>query len=344
MAFALANWGKQNWFEPKKDKNKARDLPKIKEGLPLQMDMKNKGKYWVVAFYYYTPIFDAEEFVVQHLNYCKQIGILGRIYIAKEGINGTIGGTWQQVNIYMDDLKSDPRFEGVSFKLDEFDEPAFNRMHVRLKNEIVHSGLKEVNPIRRTGKHLHGKEFQEMKERDDVIVLDVRSNYETRLGKFKNALTLDMETFREFPSKLPELEKYRDKKVITYCTGGIKCEKASAYLLEQGFKDVYQLYDGIIGYAKETGGKDFDGVLYVFDGRVSVPVNEVNPKVISTCKNCNTPVARSLNCANVNCNEQFVMCVQCAEEMEGCCTEACQKSPGKRAYNGTGFYAKPKLV
>lgn len=134
--------------------------------------MKNKGKIWVLAFYYYTPIFDADEFVVQHLSYCKQIGVLGRIYIAREGINGTISGTPQQINIYMDDLKSDPRFEGVSFKIDEFENNAFNRLHVRLKNEIVHSGLKNVSPIRRTGKHLHGKEFQEMQKREDVVVVD----------------------------------------------------------------------------------------------------------------------------------------------------------------------------
>lgn len=303
--------------------------------------MGKKEKFWVLAFYYYTPIFDAEDFVKQHLSYCKQIGIKGRIYIAREGINGTISGTPQQINIYMDDLKSDPRFEGVSFKIDEFDHNAFNRIHVRLKNEIVFSGLKNVNPIRRTGKHLHGKEFQEMQQRDDVVVVDVRSNYETRLGKFKNALSFDMETFREFPEKVKELEKYKDKKIITYCTGGIKCEKASSYLLEQGFKDVYQLYDGIIGYAKETGGKDFDGVLYVFDGRVTVPVNEVNPTVISTCKKCNVLVARSLNCANVDCNEQFTMCEPCSIEMEGCCTKACMEAPGKRIYNGTGFYARP---
>ncbi|MDP3927556.1 MAG: rhodanese-related sulfurtransferase [Bacteroidota bacterium] len=305
--------------------------------------MEKKSVYWVLAYYFYTPIFDAEEYVGYHLAYCKKLGIKGRIYIAREGINGTISGTPQQMNVYMDDLKSDPRFEGISFKVDEFDHIPFSKMHVRLKNEIVHSGLKNVNPIRLTGKHLHGEEFQALQKQEDVIVVDVRSNYETRLGKFKNAITFDMETFREFPEKVKELEKYKDKKIVTYCTGGIKCEKASAYLLEQGFKDVYQLYDGIIGYAKETGGKDFDGVLYVFDGRVTVPINEVNPEVISECKKCGVKVARSLNCANVDCNEQFTMCEACSNEMEGCCTTECMQSPGKREYNGTGFYAKPSV-
>lgn len=305
--------------------------------------MDKTAPYKVLAFYFYTPLPDAEDFTQEHLAYCQQLGVRGRIYIAKEGINGTLSGTPAQVQVYMDDLQSDPRFEGISFKVDDFEQSPFNRLHVRLKREIVHSGLKDVNPIRRTGKHLHGPEFQEMMYRDDVVVVDVRSNYETRLGKFKNALTFDIETFREFPEKVKELEAYKDKKVVTYCTGGIKCEKASAYLIEQGFKDVYQLYDGIIGYARETGGKDFEGVLYVFDGRVTVPVNTVNPTIISTCKRCGTPVARNLNCANVACNEQFVMCETCSDEMEGCCSDVCKTAPGKRAYNGTGFYAKPPV-
>lgn len=306
--------------------------------------MDRNSNYWVLAYYFYTPIFDAEDFVQHHLKYCRQLGITGRIYIAVEGINGTICGTPQQCSVYMDDLQSDPRFEGVRFKIDPAETNAFNRLHVRLKKEIVNSGLKDVNPIRRTGKHLHGPEFQEMMYRDDVVVVDVRSNYETRLGKFKNALSFDIETFREFPTKLKELEQYKDKKVVTYCTGGIKCEKASAFLIENGFKDVYQLHDGIIGYAKETGGKDFDGVLYVFDGRVTIPVNEVNPTVISRCKRCDTPAARNLNCANVDCNEQFVMCEACSDEMEGCCSEPCTHAPGKRKYNGTGFYSRPPVA
>ncbi len=305
--------------------------------------MERNSNFWVLAYYFYTPIFDAEDFVQHHLKYCRQLGLTGRIYIAVEGINGTICGTPQQCSVYMDDLQSDPRFEGVSFKIDPAETNSFNRLHVRLKKEIVHSGLQNVNPIRRTGKHLHGEAFQQMMYRDDVVVVDVRSNYETRLGKFKNALSFDIETFREFPTKLKELEAYKDKKVITYCTGGIKCEKASAFLIESGFKDVYQLHDGIIGYAKETGGKDFDGVLYVFDGRVTVPINEVNPTVISKCKKCKEPTARSLNCANVDCNEQFVMCETCAVEMEGCCSEPCTQAPGKRVYNGTGFYSRPPV-
>jgi UPF0176 protein len=219
-------------------------------------------------------------------------------------------------------------------------------MHCRYKNEIVNSGLKElddINPNEITGKHLKGNEFLALKDDEDVVVLDVRSNYETRIGKFKNAITLDIETFREFPSKLPELEKYKDKKVITYCTGGVKCEKASGFLMKNGFKDVYQLHDGIIGYSKDTGGKDFEGVLYVYDGRVTIPINTINPATIGHCKVCNEGTNRSLNCANVDCNEQFNMCEKCAVGLEGSCSETCKTAPGKRAYNGTGYYTRPVI-
>ncbi|MFN4083852.1 MAG: rhodanese-related sulfurtransferase [Bacteroidia bacterium] len=299
--------------------------------------------YWVLAYYFYTNIADAEDFAYYHLKYCKQLGIRGRIYVSHEGINGSISGTPAQCQVYMSDLKEDPRFEGTEFKIDPANEHAFTRMHCRYKNEIVHSGLRHLNPNLKTGKHLRGQEVQQMMQQDDVVLLDVRSNYETRLGRFKNAITLDIENFREFPEKVKELEHLKNKKVITYCTGGIKCEKASAYLLEQGFTDVYQMHNGIIGYANDTGGKDFEGVLYVFDGRVTVPINKVNPTLIAKCIKCGTPTDRNLNCANVYCNEQFNMCPDCSNKMEGCCSETCMNSDGKRPYNGTGFYAKPPV-
>lgn len=306
----------------------------------------SRNNYQVIAYYHYTSIPNAEELVPQHLAFCKSIGIRGRIYIAQEGINGTISGTIDECKKYMDYLLADPIFSGIEFKIDEHHEHAFNRIHVRYKTEIVYSGLrdpKEIDPTKETGKHLRGDEFAKLKEQDDVVIIDVRSNYETRLGRFKNSVTLDIETFREFPNKVAELEKYKDKKVVTVCTGGIKCEKASAYLIKQGFKDVYQLHNGIIGYAKDTGGKDFDGSLYVFDGRVSVPINHVNPTAIANCKKCGTPTLRNLNCANVECNEQYNMCETCSDAMQGACSESCLNHPRKRPYNGTGYYTRPTL-
>jgi len=173
---------------------------------------------------------------------------------------------------------------------------------------------------------------------DDVVLVDMRSKYEHVLGKFKDAVTLDIENFRDMPDKVHELEKYKDKKVVTYCTGGIKCEKASAYLLEQGFENVYQLHGGIIKYGLEQGGEDFEGKCYVFDNRVAIDVNQVNPKVISKCYVCDTPSDHMVNCANTICNRHVPICESCMEKMEGCCSEGCQSAPTKRAWNMEGYY------
>ncbi|MBI3233505.1 MAG: rhodanese-related sulfurtransferase [Bacteroidetes bacterium] len=217
-------------------------------------------------------------------------------------------------------------------------------MILRHKPEIVHSGLRDpktVNPTVKTGTHVNGETFLKMKEDEDVVILDVRSNYEHGVGRFEGAITLDIENFREFPDKISELEHIKNKKVITYCTGGIKCEKASAYLIERGFKDVYQLHGGIVKYAKETGGKDFEGVCYVFDNRVTVPVNQINPKVISVCYCCGTSSTRMINCANPECNEHVPMCEECGWKMAGACSDTCKTHPRLREYDGTGYYVKP---
>ncbi|TAF45323.1 MAG: rhodanese-related sulfurtransferase [Sphingobacteriales bacterium] len=299
--------------------------------------------YQTLLYYCYTPIANAEQFAANHLKFCKQLGLKGRIIIADEGINGTVSGTVAQCEAYKKHIAADDRFGNLDFKTDEVDAPSFVKMHCRYKSEIVYSGLKNpsvIDPNRQTGIHLAATDFLEMKNRDDVVVLDVRSNYEHSLGKFKNAVTLDIDNFRDFPTKINELAQYRDKKIITYCTGGIKCEKASALLLHEGFKNVYQLHGGIVKYGKEVAGQDFEGKCYVFDNRIAVDVNTVNPVVISTCLNCGTTTSKMINCANPECNEHFTQCNACGENLDGCCSDACKAHPRKRLYNGTGYYVK----
>lgn len=299
--------------------------------------------YHVLLYYGYTPIDEPEQFAKHHAEFCKSLKLKGRIIVAPEGLNGTVSGTPESCDTYIKEVKKDPRFTEIEFKTDVVTKPAFEKLFVRVKPEIVHSGLRDpsvINPQKKTGIHLNGEDFLKLKDQDNVVVLDVRSDYEHGVGKFKNAITLDIHNFREFPSKIQELEHLKDKKVITYCTGGIKCEKATALLLEKGFKEVYQLHGGIIQYAKDTGGKDFDGVCYVFDNRLVVPVNSVNPSEVSHCRHCGNSSHRMINCANALCNAHFVQCETCSTDLEGCCSEACQQSPAKRAYNGTGYYVK----
>lgn len=296
--------------------------------------------YQIVLYYCYAPIQDPEAYREEHHLKGLALGIKGRIIIAPEGLNGTVSGTSEACNAYMEYIHSDPRFASTDFKVESYHEHAFQKLHVRVKPEIVHSSLHHINPTQKTGIHLAPSAFKEMKDRDDVVVLDVRSNYEHQMGKFKNAVTLDIENFREFPDKIKELEQYKGKKILTYCTGGIKCEKASAYLLEQGFPEVYQLHGGIIKYGIEEGGEDFEGKCYVFDGRIVADVNKVNPVVISSCYVCGKPSARMVNCANPVCNRHEPICEACGWEMDGACSTDCKEHPEKRPYDGSGYYAK----
>lgn len=296
--------------------------------------------YTVLLYYCYTKIENPELFREQHHALCLQLNLRGRIIVAHEGLNGTVSGLQADCQAYMDSLHADPRFAAIDFKSEASETPAFSKLHVRVKSEIVYSGLEHIDPNVRTGVHLSPQEFKEMMKQEDVVVLDVRSIYEHSLGHFKNAVTLDIENFREFPDKISELEKYKDKKILTYCTGGIKCEKASAFLLESGFENVYQLHGGIIKYGIEANGEDFEGKCYVFDNRLATEVNTVNPKVVSTCYVCGTVSDRMVNCANPECNIHVPICEECGHELEGACSPTCQTHPQKRPYNGTGYYQK----
>ena len=299
-------------------------------------------KYLTLLYYNYVFVADPTKEVENHLAFCESIGLKGRILIASEGLNGTVSGTQEQCEEYMKHIAAHPLFHDTEFKIDEVEAVTFNKMHVRAKKEIVAFGDRdhEIDPSRETAPHLTPEEVLEMKDEDNVVMLDVRSNYEHNIGKFKNAVTLDIDNFRDFPLQIKELEPLKDKTVITYCTGGIKCEKASAFLLKNGFENVYQIDGGIVKYCKETGGKDFDGELYVFDQRVKVPVNSVNPETISICKRCEEKSTRMVNCANPVCNDHFVLCEACGWKHEGTCSDECFDVPKRRKYDGTGYYLR----
>lgn len=296
--------------------------------------------YLILLYYCYTNIEDPESFRNQHHEYCIENNLRGRIIIASEGINGTVSGLKPDCEKYMKHLHADTRFSHTEFKVEPFESHAFQKINVRVKDEIVHSGLKHIDPTKKTGLYIEPQEFKDTKNDEDVVIVDVRSNYEHNIGKFKNAISFDIENFRDFTEKVEELKKYKDKKIITYCTGGIKCEKASAYLLEKGFNNVYQLHGGIIKYGIEEGGEDFEGKCYVFDNRIVADVNKVNPKVISSCYICGTNCDRMVNCANPECNKHVSICEKCADELEGTCSKKCKEHPKKRHYDGNGYYPK----
>lgn len=301
-----------------------------------------KKQYSILLYYCYAQIDDFEAYREQHHLFCLEHNLRGRVIISPEGLNGTVSGLKEDCEKYMAYVQGDMRFADTEFKVEAHDKMAFAKLHVRVKQEIVHSSLRHINPREKTGTYVEPQEFKEIlkNQPEDTVILDVRSDYEHKVGRFKNALTLDIENFRDFPEKVKELEGLKNKKVITYCTGGIKCEKASAYLLEQGFENVYQLHGGIIKYGIEAGGEDFEGKCYVFDNRIVADVNSVNPSIVSRCHITGVPTDRMVNCANPICNAHIPMSEEAGWLMDGCCSESCRQNPERRPYDGTGYYQK----
>lgn len=285
-------------------------------------------QYRVLLYYKYVPIDDPETFAKQHLDFCKQLDLRGRILIAPEGINGTVSGTFEQTEQYMEHLHADPRFADMPIKIDLHDGHAFKKMHVRPKKELVTFRVdKELDPNAKTGKHLSPKQFREMLQQEDVIVLDGRNEYEYEIGHFRGAIKPQVQNFREFPEWIREnMSQFKNHKVLTYCTGGIRCEKLSAYMLDEGFEDVYQLDGGIVTYGKdpEVQGEFFDGKCYVFDQRMAVPVNQVDEVVVGRCYRCGEPAETQINCSNDLCHKQHISCETCQEQYHGYCSEACE--------------------
>ncbi len=303
------------------------------------------NNFEVFSFYKYIPLDSPKDHVEHQKGLCNRLGLAARIIIAEEGINGVISGAAYQCRQYRETLLKSPEFRDIHFKVASTDQPYLHKIRVKHKHEIVNSALqatRDQSPLKQTGRHLTPSEFKAMKDRSDVVVLDVRSDYETTIGHFKNAVTFPIRTFRELSDHMDELANYKEQKILTYCTGGIKCEKATAMLKAQGFNEVYQLEGGILNYAQKEKGEDFEGKCYVFDERVVIDVNQVNPSHTSTCVHCGKLSARMINCANSACHQKVVICEECGWEWEGCCSEECREHPLRRPYDGTGYYPKSK--
>ncbi|WP_078548435.1 oxygen-dependent tRNA uridine(34) hydroxylase TrhO [Litchfieldia alkalitelluris] len=293
-----------------------------------------KSSYRVLLYYMYVPIADPDDFAAQHLSFCQSLDLKGRILIAPEGINGTVSGTIEQTDQYIKKMKEDPRFSEMVFKVDEADVHAFKKMHVRSREELVTLRLEDdINPLQTTGKYLSPTEFYEAMQDSDTIVIDARNDYEYDLGHFRGAIRPDIQNFRELPDWINQhREMIEGKKILTYCTGGIRCEKFSGWLVKEGFDDVSQLHGGIVTYGKdpEIQGKLWDGQCYVFDERISVPVNQTEHVIVGRDHFTGEPCERYVNCANPECNKKII----CTEENEHKflrgCTNECRIHPRNR--------------
>ena len=290
--------------------------------------------YRVLLYYYYTTIEDPAAFAAEHLQVCKNLNLKGRILVAPEGINGTVSGTIEDTNAYMDMMKNSPLFEGIVFKIDEAEGHAFKKMHCRPRPELVHLSLEDdINPHELTGRYLSPVEFMEEMQDEDTIVLDARNTYEYDVGHFRNAIRPDVENFRDLPQWVQEnREMFEGKRVLTYCTGGIRCEKFSGWLVREGFNDVGQLHGGIATYGKDpvAKGQLWDGQMYVFDERLTVPINQVEHVIVGKDHFDGTPCERCINCANPECNKKIIASEENEAKHLGGCTIECTKHPRNR--------------
>ncbi len=291
--------------------------------------------YRILLYYKFVRIDDHVAFAEAHLDFCRSIGVRGRIIVAPEGINGTVSGTVEQTELYKQGLCKDPRFADMWFKTDESDNHVFRKMFVRAKDELVTFRVEDhTDPNELTGRYLSPAEFYETMQRDDVVILDGRSDYEYDLGHFKNAIRPDIKSFREFPDWIRNnMEQYKDKTVLTYCTGGIRCEKLTGFMLKEGFRDVAQLQGGIVTYGRDeqTQGRSWVGKCYVFDERISVPVNRAEEyTIVSQCHHCGAICDRYVNCANLDCHKQHFCCEECEPKYRRSCSEACMDAPVHR--------------
>ena len=290
--------------------------------------------YRVLLYYQYVPIEDGETFAQKHLADCKELGLKGRILVADEGINGTVSGTIEQTNAYMELMKNDPRFSSTIFKIYEAEQNAFKKMHVRYRPELVNLSLEDdVNPLELTGAYLDPKEFREAMLDENTVVIDARNDYEFDLGHFRGAIRPEIRSFRELPQWIRDnKEQFMEKRVLTYCTGGIRCEKFSGWLVREGFKDVGQLHGGIATYGKdpEVQGDLWDGQMYVFDSRIAVPINQKEHVIVGRDWFDGSPCERYINCGNPECNRQMLASEENEAKYLGACSHECRVHPNNR--------------
>lgn len=283
-----------------------------------------------ISFYKYAKIGNTELFRNHLFINWNNLDVLGRIYVAKEGINAQLSIPADNFEVFKTHLDSITFLENVRLNIAiEHDNFAFLKLKIKVRNKIVADGLNDNTfDVTNKGIHVEAEQFNQLIDDPNTVLVDMRNHYESEIGHFKNAITPDVDTFRESLDLIEEdLKAHKeDKKLVMYCTGGIRCEKASAYYKHKGFKNVYQLEGGIINYVRQTKEKGlenkFIGKNFVFDQRRSERISE---DVIANCHQCGTPADLHTNCANEACHLLFIQCESCKTKMDNCCSSQCQE-------------------
>jgi UPF0176 protein len=305
-----------------------------------------------LSFYQYANIENVPQFRNDLYRAFDELKVFGRIYVASEGINGQISVPEDNFETFRERLYSFPFLNAVRLNIAiDDDGKSFYKLKIKIRNKIVADGLDDSSfDITKRGRHLSAEEYNALTEKEETIVVDMRNHYESEVGYFQDAIRPDVETFREALPLVEEmLDEQKDKPIVMYCTGGIRCEKASAYYLHKGFENVFMVDGGIIEYARqcEENGlpNKFIGKNFVFDERMGERITE---DIVSKCHQCGELADTHVNCANDACHILFIQCSACAEKNAGCCSAKCQDfiklTPEEQAerrkteeFNGTKF-------
>jgi UPF0176 protein len=281
-----------------------------------------------ISFYHYFPIEDPRVFRDELYKNLDTIKVFGRIYVAHEGINAQLSVPDSHFDALKSYLYSIKPLEGIRLNVAVDDDgKSFWVLKIKVRDKIVADGITDPSfDMRNRGKYVNAEEFNRLTSDPDTIVVDMRNHYEYEVGHFENAIEVPSDTFREqLPMAADMLKEARDKNIIMYCTGGIRCEKASAYMLHQGFKNVFHLEGGIINYANQAKEKGlelkFKGKNFVFDNRLGERITE---EIIARCHQCGKAADTHVNCANEACHLLFIQCEECKKSFDGCCTKECQ--------------------
>ena len=282
-----------------------------------------------ISFYKYALIEDPKAFRDTLYKNLDEIKVFGRIYIAHEGINAQISVPVSNFEKFRDYLYSISFLNGVRLNLAVDDDgKSFWVLKIKVRSKIVADGIKdETFDMSKKGKYVDAESFNKLTADPETIVVDMRNHYEFEVGHFENAIEIPSDTFRQqLPMAVSMLQEKKDKNIIMYCTGGIRCEKASAWMLHNGFKNVFHLEGGVIQYANKVKEQNlpnkFKGKNFVFDGRLGEAIGD---EVISICHQCGAPCDTHTNCANEACHLLFIQCHSCAEKMDGCCSVDCKE-------------------
>ena len=297
----------------------------------------------ILLFYKYTLLDNPKRMLKWQRKICTDLRLTGRILIGTEGINATVGGTDEHVARYIEIMRQEPCFADIDFKQSEGGADCFPKLVIKIRDEIVTLGIPAQQlGSQQGGIHLSPDQTHQLltDNPDDLVVLDARNDFEWQVGRFTNAILPPIQNFREFPEYIEKnLDQFKNKKVLMYCTGGVRCERATALLKVKGVaKEIYQMEGGICKYAEKYPDGYFRGKNYVFDGRVTQKVNE---DVFGHCYICNSSCDEYTNCANALCNRHFIGCADCISRLQNTCSSICQQlvSEKKVATRPKGFKA-----